>query len=218
MNVADPNPDDNPSSDANQTPQQICRQIDQFAETLKSKVEEAARAGDSFDSLEREIHKMILSVGRQAVDLFVSLQGDGDLGDALTTQDGATLHRSANKTGSTIRSIFGTHHFEQFTYAPGPKKAIALRPISARMSLPSVRWSYLLQQCGSPGLVDPRKPACKKLAPLVPDRYAALQANCAGDSRATRSQPPTKNCRIEALDARSRVGTLNGTPAWPRHN
>ncbi len=72
MNVADSNPDGNPSSDDNQTAQQICRQIDQFAETLKSKVEEAARSGDSFDSLEREIHKMILSVGRQAVDLFVS--------------------------------------------------------------------------------------------------------------------------------------------------
>ena len=146
MDVADSNPGGNPSSDANQTPQQICRQIDQFAETLKSKVEEAARSGDSFDSLEREIHRMILRVGRQAVDLFVSLQGDGDLGDALTTQDGVTLRRSASKANSTIRSIFGTHHFDQFTYAPGPKKAIALRPISARMALPPGRWSYLLQQ------------------------------------------------------------------------
>ena len=146
MNVADSNPDGNPSSDDNQTPQQIRRQIDQFAETLKSKVEESARSGDSFDSLEREIHRMILRVGRQAVDLFVSLQGDGDLGDAVTTHDGVTLRRSASKANSTIRSIFGTHHFEQFTYAPGPKKAIALRPISARMALPPGRWSYLLQQ------------------------------------------------------------------------
>ena len=96
MNVADSNPDGNPSSDANQTPQQICRQIDQFAETLKSIIEEAARSGDSFDSL--KIHKMILSSGRRAVDLLVSLQGDGDLGDALTTQDGVTLHRSASNS------------------------------------------------------------------------------------------------------------------------
>ena len=147
MNLAISNPDGNPSSDDNQTPQQLRQQIDQFAETLKSKVEEAARSGDSFDSLEREIHKMILSVGRQAVDLFVSLQGDGDLGEAVTTQDGVTLRRSPSKANSTIRSIFGTHHFEQFTYAPGPKKAIALRPISARMALPPGRcWSYLLQQ------------------------------------------------------------------------
>ncbi len=146
MNVADLNPDDNPNSPTNETPEQLCQQIDQFAQTLKTKVHQAARSGDSFDSIEREIHKMILSLGRQAVDLFVRLQGDGDLGEELPPQDGITLHRSPSKTMSTIRSIFGTHCFEQFIYAPGPKKAIALRPISARMSLPANSWSYLLQQ------------------------------------------------------------------------
>lgn len=146
MNVADSNPDGNPSSPSNETPQQLCQQIEQFAQTLKTKVCQAARSGDSFDSIEREIHKMILSVGRHAVDLFVHLQGDGDLGQEVKTQDGVTLHRSDSKTKSTVRSIFGTHRFQQFTYASGPKKAIALRPISARMSLPTGRWSYLLQQ------------------------------------------------------------------------
>jgi hypothetical protein len=146
MNVADLNPDDNPNSPTNETPEQLCQQIDQFAQTLKTKVRQAARSGDSFDSVEREIHKMILSVGRQAVDLFVRLQGDGELGEELTTRDGVTLHRNPSKAMSTIRSIFGTHCFEQFIYGPGSKKAIALRPISARMSLPESRWSYLLQQ------------------------------------------------------------------------
>src|SRR6056297_4310953 len=84
---------------------------------------------------------MILSVGRHAVDLFVHLQGDGNLDQEVTTQDGVTLHRSDSQTKSTVRSIFGTHRFQQFTYASGPKKAIALRPISARMSLPAGRWS-----------------------------------------------------------------------------
>ena len=146
MNVADLNPDGNPNSPNIETPEQLCLQIDQFAQTLKTKVYEAARSGDSFDSIEREIHKMILSVGRQAVDLFVQLQGDGDLGQEVTTQNDDTLHRSDSKAKSTVRSIFGTHRFEQFTYAAGPKKAIALRPISARMSLPASPWSHLLQQ------------------------------------------------------------------------
>ncbi len=89
---------------------------------------------------------MILDLGRQTVDLFVSLQGDGDLGETLTTTDQATLRRSDGKANTTVRSIFGSHHFTQFTYAPGSKKAIALRPVSARMSLPQCQWSYLLQQ------------------------------------------------------------------------
>lgn len=146
MNVADSNPSCNPSSTDNQTPEQLCQQIDQFADTLKAKIRGAADRGDSFDSIEREVHKMIMQVGRQAVDLFVTLQGDGDLGQSVDTDDHVTLYRSDRKANSVIRSIFGTHRLEQFTYAPGPKKAIALRPISARMSLPEKRWSYLLQQ------------------------------------------------------------------------
>ena len=89
---------------------------------------------------------MIMQVGRQAVDLFVTLQGDGNLGRSVDPDDHVTLYRSDCKANSVIRSIFGTHCFEQFIYAPGPKKAIALRPISARMSLPENRWPYLLQQ------------------------------------------------------------------------
>lgn len=46
----------------------------------------------------------------------------------------------------TIRSIFGVHRLQQFTYSTGQGKAIALRPISARMSLPRRQWSYLVQE------------------------------------------------------------------------
>lgn len=146
MNVADSNSNDNPNSPISQTPEQLCLQIDQLAEDLKIKARKAAGSGESFDSVERDVYKMILHLGRRAVDLFVSLQGDGDLGETLTTKDQATLHRSESKANTTVRSIFGTHAFTQFTYAAGPKKAIALRPVSARMSLPQCKWSYLLQQ------------------------------------------------------------------------
>ena len=154
MNVANLNTADNPSFNTIQTPGQLCQQINEFAKTLQNKVHQAASSGDSFDSIERDIHAMILQVGRQAVDLFVSLQGDGDRGEQLTTDQGVNIHRSPNKAKTTIRSIFGTHRFEQFTYAPGAKKAIALRPISARMSLPTSQWSYLLQQWSQMLCVD----------------------------------------------------------------
>ena len=36
--------------------------------------------------------------------------------------------------------------FEQFTYASGKNKPISLRPISARLSMPTGRWSFLLQK------------------------------------------------------------------------
>lgn len=145
MNVADSKSDGNPNSQTSPAPEELCRQIDQMAQTLKNNVRSAAKSAESFDSVEREIHKTLFSIGQQAVSLFISLQGDGDLGQTLTTESGETLVRSPKQSSTVIRSIFGTHRFEQFHYSPGPKKAIALRPISARMSLPKHRWSYLLQ-------------------------------------------------------------------------
>ena len=150
MNVADSNSQSNPESaqfdDADQAPERLCHRINQMAESLQRKVRQAAKNADSFDSVERHLHQALLAMGKQFVDLFVLLQGDGDLGEELTSRDDGTLRRSENKAPTTVRSIFGTHTFEQFTYAPGPKKATALRPISARMSLPAGRWSYLLEQ------------------------------------------------------------------------
>ena len=55
---------------------------------------------------------------------------------------------------STIRSIFGIHKFEEFTYSIGKKKAVQLRPVSARMSLPGHRWSLLLQEFSQMLCVD----------------------------------------------------------------
>jgi len=146
MNVADSNANDNPDSPTTESSEKLCQRIDEMVKTLKRKVKDAAAGGEDFDSLEREVHQSVFAMGKLVVDLFVSLQGDGDLGDEVTTDQGDRLRRSDTKSLTTVRSIFGTHRFEQFTYAPGAKKAIALRPISARMSLPAGRWSYLLQQ------------------------------------------------------------------------
>jgi len=93
-------------------------------------------------------------MGKQAIEFFIQIQGDGDLGESITTHDGKTLRRSESTHRTTIRSTFGTHNFEQFTYAPGVKKAIELRPISARMSLPQQQWSFLLQELSQMLAVD----------------------------------------------------------------
>jgi hypothetical protein len=106
----------------------------------------AARQGDSFDSLERAVWGIVRQMGFSALDLFVRLQGDGDLGSTLRTAEGSTLRRSEAPAECTIRSIFGRHVFSQYTYSAGTNKAIELRPVNARMSLPQARWSYLLQE------------------------------------------------------------------------
>lgn len=125
-----------------------------FAQQLVDEAKRAAQQGDSFDSLERYTWKAVLQIGFAALELFIRLQGQGDLGATIATSEGHTLYRGVEPVAGTIRSIFGKHVFQQYTYSRGAKKAIELRPIEARMSLPEVRWSYLLQEFSQLFCVD----------------------------------------------------------------
>ena len=127
-------------------PDKAISEILSCAQQLVDSVKRAAQQGDSFDSLERDAWKSVRRMGCAAVELFIHLQGNGDLGSTTQTAEGPALHRSEEQAECTIRSIFGRHAFLQYTYSPGKNKAIELRPIDARMSLPQSRWSYLLQE------------------------------------------------------------------------
>jgi hypothetical protein len=124
------------------------------AQQLVDGAKRAAQQGDSLDSLERNTWSTVRQIGFAALELFIRLQGHGDLGSTAQTPEGHTLHRSAEPTACTVRSIFGRHAFQQYTYSPGANKAIELRPIDARMSLPEARWSYLLQEFSQLFCVD----------------------------------------------------------------
>ena len=124
------------------------------AQQLVDSAKRAAEQGDSFDSLERDVWAKVRRIGHAALELFIRLQGNGDLGSTTQTAEGQTLHRSEQPAACTIRSIFGGHAFQQYTYSTGKNKAIELRPIDARMALPQMRWSYLLQEFSQLFCVD----------------------------------------------------------------
>lgn len=127
-------------------PDQISKQLTTLVDQLQRNMKTAAKQGESFDSVEKSILTSVLKIGNQAVELLLALQGDGDLGEHIHTSDGKSSLRSQSTATTQLRSIFGEHTFEQFTYSPGKNKAISLRPISARLSLPASRWSFLLQE------------------------------------------------------------------------
>lgn len=160
MNVANSNAFDNPTStdsvsaDRHDKARRTLQAMDAIASGLKLAVQNAASNGESFDQTERKVHETVFQMGKQAMELFISLQGDGDLGPEITPEQGKTLRRSKKPVATTIRSIFGTHHFQQFTYAAAPGRAIELRPISARMALPSRQWSHLLEEFSQMLAVD----------------------------------------------------------------
>ena len=88
----------------------------------------------------------VLKMGHLATDAFLQLQGDGDLGQTVQTEDGQTLVRSQQPVARPLRTVFGEHTFTAYVYLPGPKKQIALRPIDARLNLPAGKGSYLWEE------------------------------------------------------------------------
>jgi hypothetical protein len=144
----------NPTATDQPSLQQIARELVEVGHDLQELVEKTVKQGSSFDSAERTVWAMVRQAGFRAMELLIRLQGQGDLGEEVATSGGKTLYRSSEPAGTTVRSIFGTHEFEQYTYSPGKNKKIELRPVSARMQLPENRWSFLLQEFSQMFCVD----------------------------------------------------------------
>lgn len=118
----------------------------QLAEDLTAFVRKAVEDGLSLDGLERGAFKRVLDIGKSAVDFFLDAQGDGDLGDSVTTEDGSVLYRSNTVKERPLRTVFGEQTLQTYVYSQGDKRKIELRPIDARINLPEGKASYLLQE------------------------------------------------------------------------
>jgi len=86
--------------------------IAEQAAALELAVREAVQQGHSLDTLERRVFDAVLRIGHAALELFFSQQGNGDLGESVTTSDGRTLDRSEQPAPREVRTVFGRHTFE----------------------------------------------------------------------------------------------------------
>lgn len=145
---------DNPLAPTSHGPEEALQQLQQLQLDIREQVMSSASKGDSFDSTERTVWETVRRIGYAAMELLVQLQGTGDLGEQLTTAEGQRLQRSEEPQPTVVRSIFGEHRFQQYTYRKGPKKKVELRPISTRLQLPEGRWSYLLEEFSQMFCVD----------------------------------------------------------------
>lgn len=123
-----------------------CERLMEQTQTLVNRVRDAAADGQPLYRLERNVFDGLLNMGHNLVELFLTLQGDGDLGATIEAPDGRTLHRSAQPQPRRLRTIFGAHRFGQYVYSPGKSKTIELRPLDARMQLSEGVYSYLLEE------------------------------------------------------------------------
>jgi hypothetical protein len=126
----------------------------ELAEQLEASIREAAREGKSLYEVEKDAFGRALQIGHAAIEQLIMLQGDGDLGESVVSVDGRRLQRSEEPALRPLRTVFGEHTIRAYVYAAGAHQAIELRPIDARLSLPSGRCSYFFEEFSQYFCVD----------------------------------------------------------------
>jgi hypothetical protein len=126
----------------------------ELAQSLSDTISEAARTGLPLHEVEPLIHEFVFRMGHSAMSTFIEAQGDGELGETVTTEEGTVLSRSSTPVDRPLQTVFGLFHIRGFVYARGRKKRIELRPLDARMSLPSGHASYLFEEFAQYFCVD----------------------------------------------------------------
>jgi len=126
-------------------PDNTIHEVRERLEQLLQFVDQAAQDGLQLYDVERRVFDDVLKLGHQCVEVFIDLQGNGDLGEEVTHHN-RTLYRSSSPHSRDLRTVFGEHEFEQFVYSRGANCKIELYPLDARMGLSGHVHSYLMEE------------------------------------------------------------------------
>jgi len=121
------------------------RQLCEMADQLNSFVKQAAIDGTEAHVAEEGILQFVRAIGRQALGLFFDMQGDGDVGETVTTEEGRTMRRLDKIRHRKYHSIFGVFTLSRYAYGSREGQQIELVPLDARIAMPESDFSYLLQ-------------------------------------------------------------------------
>ena len=126
----------------------------ELAEQLEAEIREAVREGKSLYVMEKDIFGRALQIGHAAIEQVLALQGDGDLGQSVVTQNGRRLERSEEPAQRPLRTVFGEHTLWAYVYAAKAPPSNRAAPINARLSLPPGRCSYFFEEFSQYFCVD----------------------------------------------------------------
>ena len=97
----------------------------EMAQDLAVMAERAAIQGAALHDLERNVFDKLLKMGHAVIGEFLALQGDGNLGETVTTDAGQTLHRSRESVARPLRTTpFAS--LQPSTIQPNEKRTIYL--------------------------------------------------------------------------------------------
>lgn len=108
-------------------------------------VVQAAEQGVEAHEVERELWRQVRALGRELLNLFLQLQGSGDLGDTVHSPDGQVLRRLEGLHSRAYVTVFGRFEIARCVYGSREKQKIEFVPVDARLNLPENETSYMLQ-------------------------------------------------------------------------
>ena len=155
---------------SNTTPKikSIFSEMDKTLNEVKNFVDYSATKGVATHEVEKSIFDKVLKIGAQALNYFFTKQGDGDLGETVTTNSNATYKRLSSRKRQ-YQSIFGTFSLNRMVYGTYESKKIEFVPLDSRLQLPSSEHSYLLQEWGQMIAVEvPFKKTMEMLNSIFP--------------------------------------------------
>jgi hypothetical protein len=112
---------------------------------LQAFVQKSAQDGISIDEAELGIWKRVLDLGKLCLGQFISLQGDGDMGETIDTEDGHHWRRLPEHHERRYVSIFGEFLLSRMVYGTREGQKIEFVPLDNRLLLPAGAFSQVLQ-------------------------------------------------------------------------
>jgi hypothetical protein len=122
-----------------------CEKLQQKLNQLQELVRTSANKGRAIHELERDVWQHVLQMGREALGLFLQLQGDGDMGETVTLRNGQEHQQLEELHQRRYVSIFGELQLRRRVYGSREKQKIAFVPLDNRLQLPESVFSYVLQ-------------------------------------------------------------------------
>lgn len=114
-------------------------------EQLENYIKQSAIDGIALHTVELGIWRRVLEIGRNALGLYLSLQGDGDVGEILELETGQSVRRLPSVHRREYQSVFGGFSLERYVYGSREGQKIKCAPFDSRLQLPESKFSYLLQ-------------------------------------------------------------------------
>ena len=99
----------------------------------------------SAHEVEQGLWKHMLSLGRQALQVFFTHCGSGDEGDTVKLDDGRTVKRLPALHTRRYLTVFGEFSLPRFVYGSREGQKIDYIPLDTRLQLPAQKFSCLLQ-------------------------------------------------------------------------